>query len=158
MSQQIKSFLFMVAFGSIFVCVGALIFLFSVDILPVSDDTFNAPRWVVAAVGVVFALAGMMVMIQGLKATLGSHPLIKWVYNGMIFMFMVLFAIPFHWVAFAPGEREFSTTTSIPFFSVTTSGGDLGGRLAFGCGAVLMDLMLIVIVIQILKGKDLSQQ
>jgi hypothetical protein len=158
MSPQVKSFLSMVAFGSIFICVGAVIFLVALDIISVPEEDIHAPRWVLAAVGMVFALAGVMAMVQGLKASMGGHPFIKWAYNGLLLVFMILFAAPFHWIAFAPGEREFSTTTSIPFVSVTTSGGDLGGRLAFGCGAVLMDLILIVIVIQILKGKDLSQQ
>lgn len=156
MSSQLKSFLSNVVFGGIFVGVGALIFLVAMDVINVPPEDIHAPRWVLAVIGIVFSLAGAMVMIQGLKTMMGDHPIFKWIYNGMVVIFMILFALPFHWVAFAPGEIEFSTSTSIPFVSISTSGSDLSGRLAFGCGAVLIDLLLINIVISILRGKDLN--
>ena len=152
-----KAFVSLLIFGSIFIIVGAFIFLMAIDVIKVPDDDFNAPRWVIAAVGVTFSLAGAMVMLNGLKSGFGDHVLFKWAYNGMLLVFMVLFAAPFHWVAFGSGERSFSSSTSLGAVSVTQSGGETGGRLAFGIGAILMDLFILFILFRIIQGKDLSR-
>jgi hypothetical protein len=155
-SSTLKSFLFNLAFGGVFLLVGALIFLVGMNVIHVDETSIHVPRWVIMASGMAFAFAGAMVMVQGLKSGFGDHPLYKWVYNAMVIGFLIVFAAPFHWIAFGPGEREFSSSVSIPFVSVGTSGGDLGGRLAFGCAAVMMDLILIALVLRVLRGKDLS--
>ncbi len=154
-----KSLISLILFGGIFISVGALIFLVSVDVIHIPEEDFNAPRWVVAAIGIAFSLAGAMVMVNGLKSGYGDQPLLKWVYNGMLLIFMIVFAAPFHWVAFGLGERSFSSSVGVGGVSITqNSGGELGGRLAFGCGAIFMDLFILFIIYQIFKGKDLSDQ
>ena len=96
-------------------------------------------------------------MLNGLKSGFGDHILFKWAYNLMLLVFMVLFAAPFHWIAFGPGERSFSRSTGFGAVSVTQSGGDdNGGRLAFGLGAILMDLLILFILYRTIRGKDLS--
>ena len=58
----------------------------------------------------------------------------------------VSFASVFNWVAFGPGERHFTTRTSVGSgaIGVTTvaEGGELGGRIAFGVFALLLDLLI----------------
>lgn len=152
-----KSFLSLLIFGSIFICVGAFIFLMSLDIIHVPDEDINAPRWVLTAVGLTFALAGVMVMLNGLKSGFGDHPIFKWAYNFVLLLFMIFFAAPFNWVAFGPGEREFSSSTSVGAVSVTQSGSEFGGRLAFGLGAILMDILIVYLIYRVIQGKDLSR-
>jgi len=58
----------------------------------------------------------------------------------------VSLASVFNWVAFGPGERHFTTRTSVGSgaIGVTTvaDGGELGGRIAFGVFALLLDLLI----------------
>ena len=153
-----KSFFSLFVFGSIFICAGAFIFLMSIDVIHVPDEDFNAPRWVVAVVGMVFALAGTMVMLNNLKSGFGHHVLFKWVYNFTLLIFMVLFAAPSHWIAFGSGDRSFNRSTSIGAVSVVSNDGkDVGGRLAFGIGAIIMDLIIVYILYRIVQGRDLSE-
>jgi len=132
----------------------------SIDVIHVSDEDFNAPRWAVAAVGMAFALAGAMVTLNGLKSGFGDHILFKWTYNAMLLMFMILFAAPFHWVAFGSGERSFRSSTSLGVGAVSitqSGGGETSGRLVFGFGAVLMDIFILFILYRIIQGKNLSK-
>ena len=46
-----RSFISMFLFGSIFICLGALIFLVAIDVIHLPDEDFNAPRWVITAAG-----------------------------------------------------------------------------------------------------------
>ncbi len=52
-----------------------------------------------------------------------------------------LFAVVANWVAFGPGERQFSGGIDIPLglFSVETS--ETTGRIVFGIGAVLLEVI-----------------
>ena len=153
-----QSFISLLIFGSIFILVGAFIFLISIDVIHVPDEGFNAPRWAVASVGMAFALAGAMAALNGLKSGFGDHIIFKWTYNAMLLMFVILFAVPFHWVAFGSGERSFSSSTSIGIVSVIRSGSDeYGGRLVFGIGAILMDVFIFYILFRIIQGKNLSK-
>jgi hypothetical protein len=53
-------------------------------------------------------------------------------------LMLTTFALPFLWVSFSPGERQFSSTFSIPFFSVSGPASELLGRLCFAPGALLL--------------------
>src|SRR6516164_2862322 len=88
---------------------------------------FQAPRWVVASAGGAFLfLGGWLAALyatgydpQRPEQTLPSPAVQLAVFvPGMLFL-----AAPFHWVAFGPGPRQFSTTVSIPFLAVHQSGG-----------------------------------
>ena len=154
-----KSLVSLLLFGSLFIFVGAFVFLMAVDVISVPDEDINSPRWVLAAVGMVFALAGAMVMVNGVKSGFGDSPLYKWIYNGMVLIFLIIFAAPFHWVAFGSGERTFTSSTGVGGVSVSQSGGDdIGGRLAFACGAVLMDLFILFMIYRLLQGKNISEE
>ena len=153
-----QSFRSLLLLGSLFVAIGALIFLMAVDVIHVPDEDIYAPRWVLAAVGVAFALAGVMVTLNGLKSGFGDHPVFKWAYNALLVLFMIIFVIPFHWVAFGPGDRSFNSSTSVGAVSVSQGGGgELGGRLAFGLGAILVDLLILYMIYRVIQGKDLSK-
>lgn len=155
-----QSFISSLIFGSLFILVGTFVFLMSIDVIHVPDEDFNAPRWAVAAVGMAFALAGAMVALKGLKSGFGDHIIFKWIYNAMLLMFMILFAVPFHWVAFGSGERSFNGSTSVGTGSISvirSGGGESSGRLVFGIGAILMDVFILFILYRIFEGKNLSK-
>jgi hypothetical protein len=157
-SSRLKSFLGMTLFGSIFMLVGAVIVLFSIDVIHVPDENFNAPRWVVAAAGAVFMLAGMLPMLNGLKEFSGGDTsFTRLLYNLAMLGFLLLFSVPFNWVAFWPGEREFSSSSSVGGFNFASSGGSiLSGRCVFGLAAIFIDFLLVYMVIRFLRGENLS--
>jgi len=131
--------------------------LTAIDVIHSPDENFNAPRWVIAAVGMAFALAGAMVIVKGLESGFGDHPIYKWISTGMILAFLVFFAAPFNWVAFGPGERSFSSSTSFGSIAVNQDGAsDFGGQVAFGIGAVLLDIFIVYILLRFLRGKSIS--
>jgi hypothetical protein len=63
-----------------------------------------------------------------------------------------LFVAIGNWVAFGPGEREFTSSISLPFITFSKSGsGFNGGRIAFGIGALLADLVFLGMVYDLVK-------
>jgi len=120
-----------------------------------SPEKFQAPRWVVGCAGGAFlffggytaALYALGYDPQRSEQTLPS-PLVQ---LAVFVPGMLCLAAPFHWVAFGPGPRQFSTTASIPFLTVHKTGGSMGGRIAFGIGALLMDAILIGSVVRLVR-------
>lgn len=119
------------------------------------ERKFEAPRWVVGCVGGAFLFFGgylAAIMAGGYdplraKETL-PPPLVQlaWFIPGFL-----CFAAPFHWIAFWPGPRKFTSSFSLPFVSVRTGSGGLGGRIAFGFGALLIDAILVATVVRLLR-------
>lgn len=121
---------------AMFVSMGLMIVLMAFDVIHVDPSDIHAPRWVLAVSGMMFVIAGFLIPASQnhSKATPGL-----WVqFLGM--MLMGCFAAVFSWVAFGPGEREFST--SVNGFAVEGSG-ETFGRAVFGFFAVLVDLWLV---------------
>ena len=63
-----------------------------------------------------------------------------------------LFASIASWIAFGPGEREFSGGASAGPVSVGGSGGETVGRVMFGFGAVLLWLMEVLIAVKLIRS------
>jgi len=116
---------------------------------------FQAPRWVVACAGGAFLFFGgwlAALYATGYDPQLSEQTLPSPAIQLAVFVpGMLLLAAPFHWVAFGPGPRQFSTTLSLPFLAVHRSGGSMGGRIAFGVGAVLMDAILVGSVVRLVR-------
>jgi hypothetical protein len=54
-----------------------------------------------------------------------------------------LMAVILNWIAFGPGERGFGGGLALPFVSVSGPASEWTGRVAFGIGAVLVDVFLV---------------
>jgi hypothetical protein len=111
-------------------------------------DQFHAPRWVVAAAGGAFLFFGGWTCVVPFLGFDPKRPDDTLPSPAVQLLFFVpgflLFAAPFHWIAFGPGRRQFSGSVSLPFVSVTgVPGGELGGRILFGIGALLVDAILV---------------
>lgn len=106
-----------------------------------SGEGFNAPRWVIAAAGGVFFLAGLSIVGQRYRF-----------FNGFVVALMVtLFGLAVTWVSFGPGEREFTSTVSVPFLSFSRSSSELSGRICFAPGAILLDGMALYLWFRLFK-------
>jgi xanthine/uracil permease len=138
--------------GTVVAAVGLVIVALS---MWAPDEKFNAPRWVVAACGGAFVFfGGWTAIIYALgfdpkrsEETL-PPPLVQLAFFAPG---LALFALPFHWVAFGPGPRAFSGGLSLPFVSISQRSGETSGRILFGIGAVLVDLMIVGICVRLVR-------
>lgn len=115
----------------------------------------HAPRWVIEATGGAFLFFGSwtaVVYALGFDPKRSAEtlppPLVQLAFfvPGIVFL-----ALPFHWVAFGPGPRAFSGSFSLPFLWISRRSGELSGRVAFGIGAVVMDLIVVAITVTLLR-------
>ena len=142
-----------VALGLAVGAMGALIILLALGIIPGADASLEAPRWVVAAAGLAFVLAGAA-MIVGYAVAGGAAPdgdlppgTPRWVRVTQSLLglgIIVALAAVATLVAFGPGPRAFTVT--LPFVG-RGPGDETVGRVAFGIGAVLMWVILAAFVV-----------
>jgi hypothetical protein len=132
-------------FAAIFcVSAGLIIMGVSVDIIHVDPKTIHAPRWVVGAVGLAFFLAGSALFTcrsrgtRKFQAFLGA-------------MILILLAAMANWIAFGPGERQFSGTISLPFSAYSSRASELTGRIVFGISALILDVLIVYMLIMALR-------
>jgi hypothetical protein len=141
------------------VALGAVVALVGIAIIAVGlfapAGKFEAPRWVVMSAGGAFFLFGGWTAVlyaagfdpKNPDATM-PPPLVQ------LAVFLPAFlclAAPFHWVAFGPGPRAFSTSVSLPFTSASRVSHGWTGRAAFGAGAILMDVMVVALVVSVVN-------
>ena len=75
----------------------------------------------------------------------------EWMNHALALLLMICFASVFSWVAFGPGEREFSGGASAGGVGVSGKVGAGAGRFAFGIGAVMMWVIVAAIASKVLK-------
>ncbi len=113
----------------------------SLDIIPYTL-TPGTPVWVGIAAGAVFVLAGAA-LINGYAFGGGEDfearatPGVYRVQQLLGFTICALFAAIAGWVAFGPGEREFTSSISLPFWQSKGRGSPNIGRAVFGAGAIM---------------------
>lgn len=107
----------------------------------------QAPRWVVVGAGAVFLLAGLAIVTRGM-------PRVGAVVNAII---LTAFGAVVTWVSFGPGERQFSSTTSLPLLSFSGPSPELLGRLCTAPFAIGLDVLAIYLwyrAVNVLLTKD----
>jgi len=62
------------------------------------------------------------------------------------------FAVTFDWIAFGPGERHFSGGISVGGLGFGARPGELFGRAMFGVGAVIADIVAVVLWVRLLRA------
>ena len=112
-------------------------------LIPVDPSSVHAPGWVIVLCGVVFALDGVMEGMQGRGGDSLTEP--------FALVLMICFATVFSWVAFGPGERQFTGGESADGASVGGPVGSTAGRIAFGFGALLMWAIVAAIASKLIK-------
>ena len=141
------------------IVLGALVAAVGLGVLALafwgSGEKFHAPRWVIAACGGAFVFFGgwtAVVYALGYDPRRSEEtlppPLVQLAFFAPG---LAMFALPFHWVAFGPGPRAFSGSFSLPFVTVSQRSGEMSGRILFGIGAVLIDLMILGICVKLIR-------
>lgn len=141
-----------VVMGILFMAAGTYPVLAGFGVVPVNPSP-GVPPWVILAVGSMFMLAGLAIIngyaVAGASQADGSlpddAPLFARVTQYLLGLAIVglMFAV-FAWVAFGPGERHFSSSISLPFWSISSHSSERSGRIAFGIGAGLMGLFFVL--------------
>lgn len=124
-----------------FLLMGGFITGIGMEWFPYDPAKVHAPLWVIAIGGLLFVAGGCAV----LSATYTRNEKVQQVFGLAI---LVGLAIISNWVAFGPGERRFTSSTS--FNGAVTSSrevNDRTGRVVFGIGAVVLDFAIIAFMV-----------
>lgn len=107
--------------------------------VPCDPESLQAPRWVVLVCGAVFACGGVGV----LATTLGLGRALAPAVAALVFVGLALVC---HWIAFAAGEREFTSTRYVSGLEAERHAVDeRTGRTAFAFAAVSFDVLLVLV-------------
>jgi len=130
-----KMLLFMGLFST---AMGLFVILVSADIIHADPESIHAPRWVLTLAGMIFAFAGVHILSTSLftPREQGSR-LLQWIRYFLVLGMLTAFATVFLWTGFGGGEREFSSSGSLLFFTISGRGNELIGRIVFGGGGIL---------------------
>lgn len=123
--------------------------LVALDVIPSPEENFHAPRWVVLIAGLCFFAAGSFVSLSDPRLEVLQEEswfrLIVTAFQAVVPLSLVFLL---NWVAFGPGDRQFSSSISLPFIRIfTENSSQIMGRCAFGTAAVLTDLVLVVFAV-----------
>lgn len=138
--------------GLIFVLAGLPAVLIGLGVITPANVDPETPRWVALGAGLLFALAGLALILDyAIAGGVGPDgdlrqgaPFAIRVANLVIGMAIVgLMTAIFGWVAFGSGPRRFSTTMTLPFMTQHWMSGEMSGRVAFGIATVLMAAMFV---------------
>ena len=138
--------------GAIVAAIGFYIVLVGLGVLP-PPGRANAPMWVVLLAGLCFLLGGLGVLIPAAvtgevtsdgELPAGAPYWLRVFQYLLVLTIFAAFAMIGSFVAFGPGTRSFSV--SVPFVS-TSGGSEIFGRIAFGVGAIITWLCLILVAV-----------
>lgn len=128
--------------GLLFAACGVIPILAAFDIGPFSSDEINGPPWLGLVAGGLFVVAGIMLMIGKM------HP---WLRDGFAILILGGMAAIGNWIAFGVGERVCSGSFSFGLFFSEGNFADLGCRIPFGLGALVVDAITIYAVVSLLE-------
>lgn len=138
-----------IACGFLAVAMGLFVALSALGVIP-SRGGAEGERWVAVVAGLAFVFGGLAVVIQAFaRAT--ADGVLPATAPGSVRMALYLLTLAIvvslgaigTWVAFGPGERGFAT--SIPFLPNGLN--EPLGRTAFGIGAVMIWMILILVAV-----------
>src|ERR1041385_1148558 len=141
-------------FGVVCLACGTPPILGALRLIPFSPAP-DVPIWIGVAAGMVFVLAGAMLMVDAAAGGTGddgslpvtASPLLHHLQTAIVISIIVVMGTIATWISIGPGERHFSTTISAPFMTYRPKNSALPGRIAFGIGAALIWIILILGVV-----------
>ncbi len=123
---------FLFLFAASFACAGLFVLMTAFDLVEVDPASIHAPRWVLAAAGLMFIMGGFMIILRGTEDEGEKDLFHQWAEYFVIAVMLAAFSSVFLWVGFGSGERSFQTETSFGPVSTTGQGDELTGRCLFG--------------------------
>jgi hypothetical protein len=131
-----------IAIGIALTAMGLAIVVLGVGYLVQDPRKLASGEVAALPVGVVFAAGGAMLALPErfvrTRALVGA-------------LLITAFALTFDWIAFGPGERQFRGGISSGPVVVHMNPGETPGRVVFGIGAVMMDLVAVLVWVRLLR-------
>lgn len=121
------------------IVMGMSVVLAALDVIPADPESFHAPRWVVATFGMMFVLAGVMLLFS-------DYPRIR---HTLATLMVLCFAVGTAWVSLFTIPEEWSG--GIGFLSASANG--MVAKSIAGLGALILFYAFIQMVIQLITGK-----
>jgi hypothetical protein len=169
LSSQQLSLRAAIRVGILIMALGVAPILGALEIIPM-PLTPGTPAWVGVCAGLVFILAGAAVINgyafppadlkvrtttesrrSGLAAKADGHYRYH-LQNILGLVICAIFAAISGWIAFGPGERQFSSSISLPFYTSEGRGGEWIGRAAFGISTLMCIVFVVVILVRSLRN------
>jgi hypothetical protein len=136
-----------VLFGSVMLLMGLLILGALFGIIPTEEGgQFLAPPLVIASLGLGLVLGGILIWVP-----YRTPPMVRSI---LFLVALALVAVVCNWTAFAPNVAYYSSTSIGPV-SITEEGG-IGGRIAFGIAALVVDIVFISVLVSVLRPSKLA--
>lgn len=134
--------------GLFFAAMGLLIFAMLLGQVPGGSKAGNAPTALLWLAGTVFFSAGLgMMLYRFLPRPAAFCALIS----------LCSFVAIFNWIAFGPGERNFTKSTSTSTGAVTATkknaASEIEGRIVFGLVAGLLDALILFGIYQSVRAR-----
>jgi len=117
--------------GLVSLVLGVFVVLLAAGIIPSDPGTLHGPPWMVAVVGVLIGVTGVLLLLFAGGSSGESAG-----YVGLAAFALTSFAVVAGWVAFGPGERGFELPFGVGFLGERV--GEISGRAAFGLVAVIV--------------------
>jgi len=125
-------------FGGAFTAAGALIYALLLDHVPAQPGAMQVPPAILWLAGTVFFAAGLGMMLFRITPKFAGF---------CALVALCSFVATFNWIAFGPGERNFSSRTTVSGPGVASSkqraASKTEGRLVFGIFAGAMDALIL---------------
>lgn len=128
-------------YGSILNLMGTLILGALWGYVPTDGGRFTAPSWVIISLGICLLSAGAAFWLPS-----KSPSLVK---SALLVITLIALALVCNWTAFAPGV-EYQSSATLGMIEI--AGQDqIGGRIVFGLVAVIIDLVILAIFVNLFK-------
>jgi len=110
-----------------------VIFLLAGTAICVLPPDGHAPKWILVVAGVMFAAAGLLLLLMRLENKVYSK-----IVSGVV---LALFLVIFHWISFGPGDRTGTATT--PFSTSLIA----NVRVPFAIATIIMDVVIVAVLV-----------
>ena len=93
----------------------------------------HAPKWILVVAGVMFAAAGLLLLLMRLENKVYSK-----IVSGVV---LALFLVIFHWISFGPGDRTGTATTPFSTSHIANV------RVPFAIATIIMDVVIVAVLV-----------
>jgi hypothetical protein len=144
-----------IACGLLAIGLGCIPLLIVGGVIPVKSGPDDPPAVIIVGAGLAFIAGGLAAVFQALgraSPKTGELPADAPLWRrrlqlGLALAVVVILASVGSWIAFGPGEREFSVTAG----GIGGPAGSLVGRIAFGVGSALTWLVALFIGLRLFR-------
>ena len=127
---------------------GLVIVAAALKVIPVSEQSFHAPHWIVALAGMVFVLTGAMFLLPAFVAgfipedqhTMAQKTALKLLQSILGALLLSSFAAVPLWIGLGPGERTFGSSIGWSGAVGHGPGNATIGRVLFGTAGLLIGI------------------